>query len=123
MKITISKIINIVILVAMLATGYVYRAEIFTVWQGLYNQYFPCRQPITYSIGTFDKRFGISKDYFLKAIDQAAKIWGAAIDKTLFTYANKGFLKLNLVYDDRKAATVKLKQLGIEIKDDRATYE
>ena len=123
MKITISKIVNIVILVAMLATGYVYRAEIFTVWQGLYNQYFPCQQPITYSIGTFDKRFGISKDYFLKAIGEAAKIWGSAIDKNLFTYADSGVLKIHLIYDERQAATVKLQQLGIEIKDDRATYD
>lgn len=123
MKITAYKVINTIILVAMLATGYVFRAQIYTAWQSLYHQYFPCRAPITYSVGTFDKRFGISKDYFLTVINQAAKIWGGAINKNLFVLADGGSLKISLVYDERQAATVKLQQLGLEIKDDRATYE
>lgn len=123
MKITLSKIINTIILVVMLAAGYFYRAQIYTVWQELYHQYFPCRAPITYSVGTFDKRFGISKDYFLKAVNQAAKIWSGAINKNLFTPAPEGGLKISLVYDERQAATVKLQRLGIVINDDRATYE
>lgn len=123
MKLTFSKIINTTFLLALLAAGYWYRAEIFTIWQGLYNQYFPCRAPITYSISNFDTRFGISKADFLKSIQQAATIWSSAIDKNLFTYADNGVLKINLIYDERQAATIKLQKLGIEIRNDRATYD
>lgn len=123
MKIIFSKIINTIILVILLAAGYVFRAPIYTAWQNLYHQYFPCRAPLAYSIGNFDERFGIAKTDFFKAIAEAAGIWEKAINKDLFTSASDGDLKINLVYDERQAATVKLRQLGIEIKDDRATYD
>ena len=46
------------------------------------------------------------------------------IGKPLFAYAPpNGPLKINLIYDARQAATDKLKQLGLSVSDDKASYD
>ena len=85
-------------------------------------KYFPCVQPIRYSIGTFDTRFGISQKTFLGAIQSAEAIWENPVGKELFMYDPAGKLKINLIYDDRQAATAKLQKLGITVNNDQATY-
>ncbi len=89
-----------------------------------YNRRFkPCDRPITYSLGDYDKRFGLSQEEFLKAVDRAVEIWQAPINKNLFSYSEAGGLKINLIYDARQEATNKLKALGINIHNDKAGYE
>ncbi len=86
-------------------------------------RYLPCQQPITYRIGTFDKQFGLTREDFLKAIAAAEVIWEKPINKDLFKYSDNGLLEINLIYDDRQAATETLKQLGITVNNDRASYD
>ncbi len=81
-----------------------------------------CSQPITYTVGTIDPRFGISKGDFIIAIERAASIWSGAAKKSLFVYGEKGDLTVNLFYDQRQEATVKLQNLGITINQDQNTY-
>jgi hypothetical protein len=86
--------------------------------------YAPCSQPIAYSLGNFDTRFGISKTYFLSALTDAEAIWEKPYGRPLFTYAPPdGNLKINLVYDYRQQATAKLAGLGITVSDNRASYD
>lgn len=91
----------------------------------------PCENPIAYTLGTFNKQFGISQSYFLNALLEAEKIWeepqGKSFGKELFAYKaddkSGDTLKVNLVYDYRQAATSKLASLGIVVKDNRASYD
>lgn len=84
----------------------------------------PCQKPITYSLGKFDGRFGISKAAFLKAVEQAEAIWEKPAGRQLFTYVEQGgALTINLIYDARQEATIKLQRLGIVIRDDQASYD
>ncbi len=97
-----------------------------TILQGanrLISQTFPCSQPIAYSIGTFDKRFGISEATFLKDIQQSESVWEKPAGKELFVYKPDGALKINLIFDDRQLATQKLQKMGITIHDDTASYD
>ena len=73
----------------------------------------PCEQSIMYTIGTFDGRFGLSRQTFLSVIKEAETIWEKPVGKDLFAYADDGSLKINLIYDYRQQATSKLKSLGI----------
>lgn len=82
----------------------------------------PCAKAIEYSLGAFDKQFGISEADFLKAIADAKAIWEIAIGKTLFANAPDGALKINLVYDYRQQAQDRLKKLGITINTSEASY-
>lgn len=125
------KIIQIVIALALISgLVFYFEDDIKLAQQNLIKIISPCAKPIGYSLGDFDKRFGLSQEDFLKAIDQAAEIWQEPVSKKLFNYAAGGALptgqaglKINLIYDSRQADTDKLKSLGISIHNDKATYE
>lgn len=103
--------------------AYFFRTQLFNLWTQLSLRFFPCSQPIAYSLGSFDTKFGISKQQFLNDIKQAEQIWEKPIGKELFAYKPDGNLKVNLIYDNRQAATIKLRSLGLTVNDDRASYD
>lgn len=105
------------------ATVFLFRGELGNLLARLENQFSPCAKPLTYTIGSFDSRFGISKNAFLDAVVKAEAIWEKPIGKDLFVYELDGNLKINLVYDFRQEATQKLKALGIAVGDDKASYD
>ncbi len=82
-----------------------------------YIQSQPCRNPIEYSIGTFDTRFGVSRTDFLGAVSQAGALWEKAIGKPLFKYSEAGSLKINLIYDERQLETQK--NAGLQLVIDK----
>lgn len=82
-----------------------------------------CSEPIEFSIGTIDPRFGLSSADFIKKIEQAGGVWGKAMDKKLFQYNEAGSLKINLIYDSRQQVTDELKKQDIAIDDDKAVYD
>lgn len=89
--------------------------------------FIPCKNPIVYTLGTFDKQFKISQSYFLSALSDAEMIWEKPFGKDLFTYtptdSTNDVLKINLIYDYRQQATSKLASLGIVVKDSQASYD
>jgi len=89
----------------------------------LWNRYFPCRNPIEYSLGTFDERFGISRDDFLGTISRAERVWEEAAGRELFQQEPDGSLKINLAYDDRQAATDTLEEIGTTLESTRESYD
>ncbi len=92
----------------------------------LQGEVFPCSQPIKYSLGSFDKRFNMSKKEFLSIIDTAEKTWEKSIGKQLFIYVpnnnNNNSLKINLIYDIRQEASQKLKDIGITVNNNQASF-
>jgi hypothetical protein len=126
---------QLLIVVVVAVAAYHYRADIGQAALFVKERYFmpaPCSQPIAYSLGSFDARFGISKSQFLSDIAEAGELWSAAEGKSLFTYdpandgADKGVsneLKIDLVYDYRQRATAQMQSLDTSIKDGLSTYD
>ena len=83
----------------------------------------PCSAPIRYSFGSIDPRFGLSTSTLEKVVTQAAGLWSAPVGKPVFVYDPTGPLKINLVYDSRQAATLKIQQLGVSVADDQKSYD
>ena len=102
---------------------YFYRGPLKTLWHEQYDRYFPCRSPLTYTLGSFDTRFSLSKEDFLKAIKMAETAWEKPLGKDLFSYVADGELKINLVFDYRQEATLKLRNLGLIVSDNQASYD
>jgi hypothetical protein len=94
-------------------------------WRQIYDKYFPCKRVITYSLGEYDERFGVSQEDFLKNIEAAEAIWEKVAGKNFFEYKpdGKNTLKVNLIYDYRQEATAKIKELGLAVSDTKATYD
>lgn len=82
----------------------------------------PCVTPITYTLGTFDPRFSISRNYFLETISEAVTLWNNATGKKLLEYTSQpdtNTLTINLIYDSRQQNTDNNKLLGVEIDNTR----
>ncbi len=108
---------------AAVAAIFIFRSPLSGIVTQLENHVSPCTSPITYEIGSFDARFGISRDEFLGAIREAETIWETPVKKQLFAYGAGGDLKINLIFDSRQEATIKLSQSGLTIRDDRASFD
>jgi len=119
------KIFSIIFsLIALCVVIFLFQEPLSQIISSLQNEYFPCRKPITYSIGSFDNRFNISEERFLNIINIAEETWEESIDKQLFTYApdGDGILKVSLIYDVRQEATQKLEDIGIRVGNSKASY-
>lgn len=82
-----------------------------------------CAKPITYNIGAFDRRFGISHENFLKALALAEAIWEKPSGRDLFSYSpEKATLPINLIYDYRQETTSTLTDLGETLERTEETY-
>lgn len=114
--------VSIIAVFLLLGFGYYYRDDIGRLTQKIISQSQPCQKPITYSIENLDPRFGLTKTELLDYIKQAEKIWESPINQQLFEYSPTGDLKINFIYDYRQKATDALKNIGIVINDDQATY-
>ena len=67
-----------------------------------------CLTPMRYRIGALDPRFGISRQEFQRAVEEAANAWENAARRKLFRYDARGALEINLVYDSRQETTQRL---------------
>lgn len=109
----------------MILAGFIFyfHVTLENYFRYLQRVYLPCRSPISYSIGTFDNRFGVSQTDFLSAMKDAEGIWEKSIGKDLFVYKTDGAMKVNLIYDDRQESTKELQKMGVVVKNDKASYE
>lgn len=122
-KFMLKRVFKIITPVLIIGIGlFLFRGQLGNILLWFESRILPCSSPISYTIGVFDSRFGISKDAFLKAMERAEAIWEEPAGKNFFAYEAGGNLKINLVYDFRQEATQKLKELGIVVGDTKASY-
>ena len=120
------KFLEIVLIVVLFVIGFQYRDELAKFVRPFFTSV-PCKEPIPYTLNTFDQEFNISKTYFLSALSDAEAIWEKSAEVDLFTYEPTSsvynVLKINLIYDYRQQATSKLAGLGITVQNNRASYD
>jgi hypothetical protein len=110
-------------LIILVTLGYFFRDKLIIYLRQPIAQLSPCSLPITYSIGTFDDKFGITQEEFQAVISQAEDIWEKPIGKNLFDPVESGEMKINLVYDQRQQATEVMKKIGVDIEENTAGYD
>ncbi len=103
---------------------YFFRAPLYIVAAQLSARVAPCAQAISYSVDSFDTRFGISRTDFIAAIQDAEAVWEKPSKRDLFQYTEDGgSLKVSLVYDVRQETTQKLSTIGVTLDDTRENYD
>lgn len=120
------RFLNLLFVVIAFGAIWFFRAPIITAFKTAEARYFPCSRPIPYALQNFDERFGLSREEFLSAVQSAEGLWENAAGKNLFerqTSFQPGDLAVNLIYDERQAATDRLKSLGLAINDNKKTYD
>jgi hypothetical protein len=113
---------NVLMLLGLALFAYIFRADLVLAWKEMRARYFPCEDPIVYSIGLFDQKFGLSEIEFRESIALAEEIWENENSKNLFEYRDGGALEVNLIYDTRQEATDKLEEIDEVLDSERANY-
>lgn len=104
------------------AVCYKYQTPLQVGLKKVENEYFPCRRALSYRIGSFDGKFGISRDDFLQALREAEEVWEKPTGKNLFTYDPTGFIAINLEYDKRQETSDKLKDIDKKMGDSKTQF-
>ncbi len=73
----------------------------------------PCSEPIIYSLGTIDPRFGITKSDLEQDLAVSSGIWNAALGKKIFQEGEGGVV-VNLTYTAHQAAALLGKNITVE---------
>ena len=125
---TFSKIVSFVFYLVLFTgiafASYTYRKEIVFILRTNAWNLRPCSFTTTYSIGTFDKRFGKTKEEFLSDIETATALWDAPLNKRLFVYQESGGdITINLIYDKRQKTTNALAEVNSTISAGKREYE
>lgn len=96
-------------------------------FEELYHRFFPCKKPVLYTMQSYDDRFGISKEEFIKAIKEAEDIWEKPLNLNLFEFVEntekKDLVTVNLTYDSRQEATDRIEELGIKVDNSKHSYD
>jgi predicted Zn-dependent protease len=72
-----------------------------------------CDNPVAYSIGSIDDRFGMSELQLMGYAKSASDIWENGYGKEIFIYDPKSPLEINMIFDDRQ-----MKFLEIQTAED-----
>jgi peptidoglycan hydrolase CwlO-like protein len=79
--------------------------------------YAPCRNPVSYKIGSIDQRFGLSREVLLTYLQEAESAWETQAGRDLFVYDPHAELTVNLVYDKRQDLNNQISDLRSEVEE------
>ncbi len=103
---------------------FAHRDEVMQVTRQVEARFLPCRSPITYSLGSVDTRFGISKTIAVADLKEAESIWETSPGNDLFEYKDEGGdVVINFVYDYRQKASDTMAASGIQIDKSTSSFD
>jgi uncharacterized phage infection (PIP) family protein YhgE len=117
----------VLFLTALAGTVWIKRNQVSQLWNFSY-----CEQPLTYSIGELDSRFGLTPAEFTAVASQAAQIWNKAGQKTLITQVSSSAaqVSVNFVFDGKQDINTHITTQQSQVEKDqallaqqRATYQ
>ena len=122
------KLITCFLLIAALgAAGYQWnnhKGQYLGAARILRAKIFPCSSPVTYSIGTIDPGYTLTREELAGALREAETAWEAPSHRNLFEFTrSSGDVTISLVYDSRQAALDKLKALGFTTDQTLESYK
>ncbi len=98
--------------------------EVQTVFSQAYGTVAPCKQTVTYKIGTIDPQFSIATSTLVADLQEAANVWDVASGKKLFSYDQaNGVVVVSLTYDSRQQMTATLNNIGVTVSSDQSSYD
>lgn len=81
--------------------------------------YKPCAEPLSYAIGAYDERFGITRQEFETAVADAAALWNLAAGSAVLMASSEPTVSVNMLYDERQKAI----DLGETIGGEQSAYD
>lgn len=72
-----------------------------------------CDEPIQYTLGDIDARFGISNDEIIQLLGEAEAVWEQGVGTNLFEYVptkGRGIVSVHFIFDQRQEQVIAQKQ-------------
>ena len=114
------KFLILFVIIGLLFGGYFYvPAFAAQVNRVLYQS--PCDSPRTFSIGTIDPRFNLTKTELIQDAQQAGSVWKNNNGVVLVQYDPTSKLTLNMVYDQRQALNTQINNLNNQVDQQKDT--
>lgn len=88
-------------------------------YKAFFDSLHPCSSPVTYRVDMVDPKFNLSQKQFMDSVGEAAVIWNSQYGKNLFVYDPNGKLSINLLFDQRQAASNKINQLDKQLATEK----
>lgn len=82
-----------------------------------------CEKPISYRIGSLDKRFNLTEDEVFSHLSAASSIWEDAAGKDLFNFDPNAELTVNFIYDRKQSLHSEIVGLEGELDTDKGDLE
>ena len=83
----------------------------------------PNEFPLHYTLGSFDRRFGITQERFLEIAEDAKAVWEKSAGRSFFVYDSAADFRLNLIYDQRQERTDDAKRAKSKIDSRGKSYD
>ncbi len=93
----------------------------FFVVNGFFKK--SCKKTISYSIGSFDERFHISRQEFLGLLYRAENSWESVLGYNIFDYREGGDFKVNLIFGKEQEQIQKMDSLLAELDELQVAIE
>lgn len=106
-------------LVFLLSAGIYYQRVEAKSLLNKYLYFSVCDQPLGYSIGELDQRFGYSKDQLKTIAEEAGGLWNKAYGKNLLAYDPQAKLSVNLIFDERQSRLNTVESLKNEVDQNK----
>jgi len=118
------KIVKILAAFALVGLSlYIGRVPLGVVYMQTTAVLLPCRNPITFRLGSIDPQFGLSTTTALAGMQAAADLWNGPTQNLLSYDQDVGAVEINFAYDSRQATTQTLHTLGSALTDDQSSYD
>ena len=118
--ILVKKLLKGFLFILLVLAGNVFVAQRFGVISTdvvpIWSRLFPCGEPIEYSLGEIDSRFGLSHGEVLERLQEAEAAWEKNAGKNLFEYKETGNLKIRFVFDERQERTIAEDKLNVNLE-------
>jgi hypothetical protein len=105
-------LMKVVVIIVLLATTFYVYANYMTA----------CTEPLAYSVGDVDPRFGVTQAEFLEQAEWAEGVWEAAFGREFFRYDPQADFKISLVFDDRQQRTIDERNSREDISTQQQSY-
>ena len=83
----------------------------------------PCVTPLEYSIGRFDKQFGLERSEFRSLLSEAEAVWEDELESELFRYNPDADFHVNLIFDERQKRSEAAGRIRDELNQLASSHE
>lgn len=112
------KIIGLFVVIVVLFSGYYVSPTFAEKVNGvLYSS--PCEKPKTFSIGTIDPRFNLTKEELVADAEIAGSVWKNADGMPLLQYDPEAKMTINMIYDQRQSMNSQINNLNNQVEQQK----